>query len=125
MLADYSFQFLYIDKVQRTPSGLRFFFSCLLIYDWRCFPVWIFKTEDLPVVFDFLVHFVLQIVLPRGDCSPCPPVWLMPSKVLRKKESRRSPNSHLKQCRTNTQTRRSSRRCWGYRRQARPQGSPC
>lgn len=39
-----------------------------------------------------------------------------------KSESRRCSNSHSKQCCSNSHTRRSSRRCWCYHRQARPQG---
>ena len=38
-----------------------------------------------------------------------------------KSESRRCSNSHSKQCCSNSHTRRSSRRCWCYHRQARPQ----
>lgn len=39
-----------------------------------------------------------------------------------KSESHRCPNSHSKQRRSNSQTRRSTRRSWCYHRQARPQG---
>lgn len=48
-------------EVKCASSGLRFLFSCPFVNDWRCFPVGIFKTKHLPVAFDFLVHFVLQI----------------------------------------------------------------
>ena len=62
------------------------------------------KAHTISLYFQFSLysHF-------KGDCSPCPPVRLMPPKVLRKKESRRCPNPHAKQCRSNTHTRAAVR----------------
>lgn len=79
------------------------------------------RRTQYPYIFNFLYTHTSR----GGDCSPCPPVRLMPPKVLRKKESRRSTKSHSKQCCSKTHTRRSTRRCWCHHRQARPQGSPC